>query len=103
MCESGLGRGLGVGAHALRLCPRRLLQLLRGTLGRIDDGGYPLAGRGGGGAMLHFINGLGHLAQVGLYRLWVKTPAHLREVLPLYEFPSEFQVAALLDRGRRST
>ena len=97
-CESGLGRGLGAGAHALRLGPRRLLQLLRGTLGRIDDGGHPLAGRGGGAAMLHLINGLGHLAQVVLYRLRVKTPAHLREVLPLNQFPSEFQVPALLDR-----
>ena len=46
--------------------------------------------------MLHLSDGLGHLVQVVLYRLRVKTPAHLREVLPLNEFPSEFQVAALL-------
>ena len=47
--------------------------------------------------MLHLSDGLGHLVQVVLYRLRVKTPAHLREVLPLNEFPFEFQVAALLD------
>src|SRR6185295_10281304 len=87
--EGRLGRGLGAGAHALRLGPRRLLQLLRGTLGRIDDGSYPRAGRGRGAAMLHLIDGLGHLMQVVLYRLRVKTPAHLREVLPLNAFPCE--------------
>jgi len=40
---------------------------------------------------------------VVLYRLRVKTPAHLREVLPLNAFPCEFHVAALLSGIERST
>ena len=90
--EGGLGRGLRAGTDALGLGRRRFLQLLRGTLGRIHDGGNPRASRGGSAAMLDLIDGLGHLVQVVLYRLRVKTPAHLREILPLNAFPCEFQV-----------
>jgi hypothetical protein len=46
--------------------------------------------------MLDLIDGLGHLVQVLLYRLRVKTPAHLREILPLNAFPCEFQSRWLL-------